>query len=50
MWVVSDLVLRFSLARTESRGGHYREDFPLRNDADWQRHLYKEKGVTGEGI
>ena len=24
--------------RTESRGGHAREDFPDRNDADWMKH------------
>jgi len=24
-----------ALTRTESRGAHYREDFPRRNDADW---------------
>jgi fumarate reductase flavoprotein subunit len=24
-----------ALVRTESRGAHYREDFPRRNDADW---------------
>ena len=23
------------LARTESRGAHFREDFPRRNDAEW---------------
>jgi len=28
-------VLRASLFRTESRGNHYREDFPRRNDAEW---------------
>lgn len=43
MWIVSDLVLRFSLERTESRGGHYREDFPDREDSHWQRHLYSKR-------
>ena len=27
--------LRASLFRTESRGMHYREDFPRRDDPDW---------------
>ena len=27
-----------ALARDESRGGHYREDHPLRDDANWLRH------------
>ena len=25
-------------ARTESRGGHFREDFPFRDDGYWMRH------------
>jgi succinate dehydrogenase / fumarate reductase flavoprotein subunit len=25
-------------ARTESRGGHYRDDHPLRDDANWLKH------------
>lgn len=35
-----------ALARTESRGGHYREDFPDRNDADWLKHslAYRAEG------
>ncbi|MEH6419054.1 succinate dehydrogenase flavoprotein subunit [Pseudomonas sp. CGJS7] len=35
--------------RTESRGAHAREDFPTRNDAEWQKHTLcyvDEKGTT----
>ena len=32
---VEEMATRAALARTESRGGHYREDFPTRNDRDW---------------
>jgi succinate dehydrogenase / fumarate reductase flavoprotein subunit len=33
-------------ARTESRGAHYRDDFPRRDDADWLKHTlaYREDG------
>jgi succinate dehydrogenase / fumarate reductase flavoprotein subunit len=33
-----------ALVRTESRGGHYREDHPLRDDANWLKHTlaYRE--------
>lgn len=37
-----------ALAREESRGAHYREDFPRRNDAAWLKHslAYKtERGI-----
>ena len=31
----AEMRLRASLFRTESRGGHYREDFPRRDDPNW---------------
>jgi len=35
-----------ALKRTESRGGHYREDFPSRDDANWLNRTlaYKQEG------
>lgn len=36
---VGSLVARAALRRTESRGGHFRSDFPQRDDIHWQRHL-----------
>ena len=35
MFLNAEMVLRSSLYRQESRGSHYREDFPSRNDAEW---------------
>jgi succinate dehydrogenase / fumarate reductase flavoprotein subunit len=36
------------LARTESRGAHWREDFPKRDDVNWLRHTlaYRRDGET----
>jgi len=34
-------------ARTESRGGHYREDHPLRDDANWLKHSLAYRNDDG---
>ena len=36
---VARLIARAALRRLESRGGHYREDFPARDDLHWKVHL-----------
>ncbi|MCA1841441.1 MAG: succinate dehydrogenase flavoprotein subunit [Actinobacteria bacterium] len=35
-------------ARTESRGGHYREDHTMREDEHWLKHTFATKTVEGE--
>ena len=36
---VSETIITPSLLREESRGSHYRLDFPVRNDKDWLNHI-----------
>jgi succinate dehydrogenase / fumarate reductase flavoprotein subunit len=43
---LADATTASCLHRTESRGGHFREDYPRRDDANWLKHalIYKKEG------
>lgn len=36
----SEVIVRGALLREESRGSHFRNDFPKRNDEDWLKHTF----------
>ena len=45
---VAGAILDSALARTESRGAHYRNDFPKRNDARFRKHsIFRRDGTSG---
>ena len=44
----AEMKLRAGLFRTESRGSHYREDYPARDDANWLAYVKFKKDSKGE--
>jgi succinate dehydrogenase/fumarate reductase flavoprotein subunit len=43
----AEMILRSSLAREESRGWHYREDFPTQDDEHWLAWVTLRQGDAG---
>ena len=49
MMDLAEAILRGAMLRTETRGSHFRTDFPKRDDVDWLKHTlaaYSEKGAV----
>ncbi len=44
---VAEVLVESALARQESRGAHFREDFPKRDDPNWLKHTLAYLGPKG---
>jgi succinate dehydrogenase / fumarate reductase flavoprotein subunit len=44
---VAETIVAGALAREESRGAHYRSDFPARDDANWLKHTLAYRTPAG---
>ena len=42
----AEMVCRAALQRTESRGAHYRSDYPAENDKDWLKNIVISRPAT----
>jgi succinate dehydrogenase/fumarate reductase flavoprotein subunit len=47
---VATMIARSALWREESRGAHYRTDFPAPNDVEWRMHSIIRKGEVISGV
>jgi succinate dehydrogenase / fumarate reductase flavoprotein subunit len=47
MLMVAEVVVAGALARTESRGAHFRRDYPNRDDKNWLKHTLAYPGPDG---
>ncbi len=50
MLLNAEMKLRASLFRTESRGTHYREDYPARDDENWLAWVLLKMGSDGQMV
>jgi succinate dehydrogenase / fumarate reductase flavoprotein subunit/fumarate reductase flavoprotein subunit len=48
--IAAEMVARSARYRTESRGAHYREDHPDRDDENWLANVFVERGDDGMNV
>ncbi len=48
--LVSQMVTECALMRTESRGSHYRDDYPNEDNQNWLKNIYLQRGEDGTMI
>jgi succinate dehydrogenase / fumarate reductase flavoprotein subunit len=46
----AEATIHGALARTESRGAHYRLDYQQRDDANWLKHTLAYRGTKAYGV
>ncbi|HSQ48510.1 MAG TPA: hypothetical protein VLL96_02370, partial [Candidatus Deferrimicrobiaceae bacterium] len=44
---VAEVIVYSALQRLESRGAHFRNDYPERNDEEWLKHTFVNETPTG---
>ena len=44
---VAEVIASAGRMRTESRGSHYRSDYPTRDDANWMTNIFVTRGTDG---
>ena len=47
---LAESLVTSALTRTESRGAHFRDDHPLRDDANWLKHTLVSRGADGKPV